>query len=267
MTSMQETVVLARECFCSRDGYILLAADFQQTELRMLAHMSQDSVLQAGFKQSKKCTVDIFKQLSAMWLDKDVSEVTTSERERTKRVVYSVVYGAGREKLGEVLDISPLDAKDIITSFMKRFPGIPAYMRSVVNLCKSQGFLTTIFNRRRFFPGIKSQDSVIQAQAERQAINFVIQGSAADISKAAMVQTEVALASRPDLDAKLLIHIHDEMVWEVCSKDLDTVIDIVEPIMENTQQLCGPFVHLTVPLPVAICTGTNWAHMHPWTKE
>nr|XP_053657087.1 DNA polymerase nu-like [Cherax quadricarinatus] len=171
-----ETVVLAREFFCSRDGYILVTADFQQTELRMLAHLSQDAVLLAGFRQQKPQLTDIFKQLSALWLAKDVSEVTISERERTKRIVYAVMYGAGREKLSEVLHISLHEAKDIISSFTKHFPGIPGYMRYVVDLCKAQGFLTTIFNRRRFFPGIMSQDSAIQAQAERQAVNFIIQG-------------------------------------------------------------------------------------------
>nr|XP_045602645.1 DNA polymerase nu-like [Procambarus clarkii] len=262
-----ETVVLAREFFRSRDGYILVAADFQQTELRMLAHLSQDAVLLAGFRQPKSQLIDIFKQLSALWLGKDVSEVTTSERERTKRVVYAVIYGAGRDKLAEVLHLSPLEAKDIISSFMKHFPGIPGYMRCVVDLCKAQGFLTTIFNRRRFFPGITSQDSAIQAQAERQAVNFVIQGSAADISKAAMVQTEAALASRRDLDARLLIHIHDELVWEVSNDHVNTFINIIWGIMEDTRKLCGPFVQVTVPLPVAVYSGANWAHLQPWISK
>ncbi|XP_050716052.1 uncharacterized protein LOC126998427 isoform X2 [Eriocheir sinensis] len=210
-----EMVVRARECFCSRTGHVLVAADFQQTELRMLAHLSQDSVLLAGFKEPNPSNIDIFKQLSATWLDKPVNEVTSCDRERTKRVVYAVMYGAGKEKLSEVLHISLSEARDIISSFMKRFPSIPAYMKSVVELCRQQGFLTTIFRRRRSFPGITSKDPTVQSQAERQAVNFIIQGSAADLSKAAMVQTEAALAQQPELDAKLLIHIHDELVWEV----------------------------------------------------
>ncbi|XP_071546622.1 DNA polymerase nu-like isoform X2 [Panulirus ornatus] len=264
MVGDTETVVLAREFFCSRDGYVLVSADFQQMELRVLAHLSQDAMLQAGFKQSKQ-PIDIFKQLSSLWLEKDVFEVTPSERERTKRVVYAVIYGAGQEKLAEVLQISPPEAMDIITSFIRHFPSIPSYMRSVVDLCRAQGFLTTIFSRRRFFPRITSHDPGVQAHTERQAVNFVIQGSGADISKAAMVQTGAALASHQHIDASLLIHIHDELVWEVRSEHLDEFIDMVRTIMEDTHQICGPSVKFSVPLPVSICTGLNWAHMHPWT--
>ncbi|KAK8405100.1 hypothetical protein O3P69_001589 [Scylla paramamosain] len=256
-----EVVVRARECFCSREGHVLVSADFQQTELRVLAHLSQEAELLAGFRQSNN--TDIFKQLTATWLNKAVSDVTSYERERTKRVVYGVMYGAGREKLSEVLHITASEANDIISSFMKRFPGIPAYIRSVIEVCRQQGFLTTLFRRRRFFPNITSHDTAVQSQAERQAVNFIIQGSAADLSKAAMVQTEAVLARWSEVDAKLLIHIHDELVWEVHTEHTQTFCDMVGRIMEDTQQLCGPLVQLTVPLPVTVSTGTSWANMQP----
>ncbi|XP_045138981.1 DNA polymerase nu-like [Portunus trituberculatus] len=256
-----EMVVRARKCFCSREGHLLVSADFQQTELRVLAHLSQDAELLAGFRQPNN--TDIFKQLTASWLDKAASDVTSYEREQTKRVVYGVMYGAGREKLSEVLHITSAEASDIISSFTKRFPSIPAYIKSVIKVCRQQGFLTTIFRRRRFFPNITSHDTAVQSQAERQAVNFIIQGSAADLSKAAMVQTEAALARWPDIDAKLLMHIHDELVWEVHTDHTQNFCDMIGRIMEDTQQLCGSLVHLTVPLPVTVSTGTNWADMQP----
>ncbi|CAG2060380.1 unnamed protein product [Timema podura] len=185
--------------------------------------------------------------------------VEPEDREKTKRIVYSVMYGAGAGKLAEFLQVDNAVASRIINSFMAKFPTIRSFFNLVVAKCRRDGKLHTIGGRQRLFPNIRSSNGGLRAQAERQAINFVIQGSAADLCKSAMLRVEQRLGSHPDLEAHLLLQIHDELVYEVRDSQLQQIKALVKEVMEDNTALLGESQELSIPLPVIITTGKNWA--------
>ncbi|XP_064603346.1 DNA polymerase nu-like isoform X2 [Liolophura sinensis] len=232
--------VFARDPIISVEGASFLAADFQQIELRLLAHLSDDPKLISIFTGAK--TEDIFLELTSQWLDKPLGDVTQAEREQTKRVVYSVMYGADK------------------------FPAVNFFTKKCTDFCRSNGYTCTVFKRRRLIPNITSKSPKLKAQAERQAVNFCVQGSAADICKAAMLQVERALLFRPHLKARLLLQIHDELLYEVPDDNLEEFSDLVKGVMESADQLCGKMIKLKVPLSVSLSVGKKWGHLQIMNK-
>ncbi|KAK2180438.1 hypothetical protein NP493_443g04021 [Ridgeia piscesae] len=254
--------VYARAPFISQQGYSLLSADFRQIELRLLAHLSGDPGLLAIF--NNPYSDDIFRELTSQWLGKRIEDVSEREREQTKRVVYSVMYGAGKERLSEYLKISPDEAKCIMNSFLVMFPGVNRFTRKCIEEARVKGYQETIFRRRRQLPHIHHWKAPLRAQCERQAVNFCVQGSAADLCKAAMLQVEEALVSRPH--CRLLVQIHDELLLEVADTEVDAVAGVVRDIMQSASGLCHNFTQLSVPLKVSIHVGKSWAHMNTWAS-
>ncbi|CAC5409529.1 POLN [Mytilus coruscus] len=251
--------IFARDIFKSQEGWSFLAADFQQIELRLLAHLADDEVLLQIFQ--KQNDSDIFVELTSQWLGKVISSITSSEREQTKRIVYSVMYGAGKEKLAEYLKISPDNAKAIMNSFLVKFPAVNQFSKKCVEFCQKHGFTSTIFKRKRMIPNIKHPSPPLRAQAERQAVNFCVQGSAADLCKAAMLQIEQSLRNHQHLRARQLYQIHDELLLEVHDDDIKAVQSILKTVMEDSGALCGSVVKLKVPVKVSISVGKTWGHM------
>ncbi|XP_048584438.1 DNA polymerase nu isoform X2 [Nematostella vectensis] len=259
----EETIVLyPRDVYQSREGWSFLAADFQSIELRLLANLSDDPDLLRVFNDST--SIDIFTKLTSQWLGVPPVKVDFKERERTKRIVYSVIYGVGRERLGNTLCVEPNEAKGFMESFLGKFPGINEFSRKCIEDCNTNGFVSTIFKRKRWIPHIKSRDFQIRSQAERQAVNFVVQGSAADLCKSAMIQIVHALGKDVSLKARLLLQIHDELLLEVADTDIDRVKDLVLSIMTSGRGLCGNRATLKVPFPVTISVGKVWSQMKVW---
>ncbi|XP_013403383.1 DNA polymerase nu [Lingula anatina] len=257
----KEQQVFARDPFVSRDGWSFLAADFSQIELRLLAHLSDDTVLLGCFNRDGES--DIFVELTALWLCKAADDVSMMEREQTKRVVYSVMYGVGKNSLADYLKMSPNEAKAIMTSFLVKFPGVNMFTRKCIEQCRTNGYVCTIFKRRRWFPNIKHPSPMLRAQAERQAVNFCVQGSAADLCKAAMLQVEHTLSARAHLSAQLLVQIHDELLLEVPDSEIEETKGVIRGIMESSEGLCGDMTHLKLPLKVSLSCGKTWGHMTP----
>ncbi|KAK3610435.1 hypothetical protein CHS0354_016612 [Potamilus streckersoni] len=255
----RKVVIFARDPFISHEGYSFMAADFQQIELRLLAHLASDPLLLKIFNNPE--SPDIFFELTSQWLGKPALEVTNAEREQTKRVVYSIMYGAGKEKLAEYLRVSVETAKAMMTSFQAKFPAVSQFSKKCISFCQKNGYTTTIFKRRRKFQNINHPAPHLSAQAERQAINFCVQGSAADLCKAAMIQLQLALNCRHHLKARLLIQIHDEILLEVADEHINEVKDIVKRVMESGDSLCGHMVKLKVPIKVSVSVGKRWGHM------
>ncbi|CAH3139547.1 unnamed protein product [Pocillopora meandrina] len=251
--------IYARNAYRSREGWLLLTADFQSIELRLLSHLSEDPSLVQIFND-KQCA-DVFTTLASQWLGKSCKEIQLHERERTKRIVYSVIYGVGSEKLGQTLKVSAEEAKGFMESFLGRFPRIKEFTRSSIESCQRKGYVSTILNRRRRLPHIKSFDFTQRSQAERQAVNFIVQGSAADICKAAMIQVMIAVCKDPYVNARLLLQIHDELLLEVPGDEIKRVAAYIKSIMESTEELLGSKVKLKVPLPVTLSIGKTWGHM------
>ncbi|KAJ8727818.1 hypothetical protein PYW08_016203 [Mythimna loreyi] len=247
-----------RSVYVARAGCVLLAADFKHVECRVFAHAAHDHALRGALAAGD----DLFQVLAAQWLKKPEAAIVSEERERTKRLVYASLYGAGTRKLMEILDVTYQEALQVAASFNRTFPSLKAFGRAVVERCAAAGGrLSTLCGRARRFLHINSDDFALKSHAERQAINFVVQGSAADLCKSAMILTEQQLrCSAPPLDARLLLQIHDELVWEVRTGDLDRAAEIIKQVMEGCGQRCG----LDVSLPVALSTGRDWGSMRPY---
>ncbi|XP_013168998.1 PREDICTED: uncharacterized protein LOC106118797 [Papilio xuthus] len=236
----EEEALNLRSVYESRSGWRLVAADFRQVECRVLALAAGDVQLLDALRSP-----DLFTLLAATWLGKEEAAVSGEERERTKRVVYASMYGAGANKLADVLGLGYERALEVAASFDRQcrslpivlpnstmcgeltvvisgaFPSLRRFGREVVARCERDGTLRTPCGRARHFPDIASGNAGARARAARRAVNFVVQGSAADVCKMAMVSSVCALAGRrPALRARLLLQIHDELVWEVHQEDL-----------------------------------------------
>ncbi|NXN99697.1 DPOLN polymerase, partial [Rhinopomastus cyanomelas] len=210
----EEVVTISpRTLFVSRKGYTFLAADFSHIELRILADLSSEPELLKLFQEPE--TNDIFSLLASQWKGIPRDEVKHADREQAKRIVYSVVYGAGKERLADCLGTTPLQASQFIGSFMQKYKKVHEFTKKTIEQCRSTGYVVSIMGRKRPLANINAQDYKLRTQAERQAVNFVIQGSAADLCKMAMVEIFTSVAISPTLTARLIAQIHDELLFEV----------------------------------------------------
>uniref|UniRef100_A0A674I378 DNA polymerase nu n=1 Tax=Terrapene triunguis TaxID=2587831 RepID=A0A674I378_9SAUR len=191
-----------RTLFVSAKGYTFLAADFSHIELRILAHLSCDPELLKLFQEPE--TTDVFTTLASQWRGIPSEQVKHADREQAKRVVYSVVYGAGKERLAGCLGITPLQAGQFIESFLMKYKKIHDFTKKTIQQCHNEGYVVSIMGRKRHLPNINARDYRLRTQAERQAVNFVVQGSAADLCKMAMVEIFTSVAISPTLTARLV---------------------------------------------------------------
>uniref|UniRef100_A0A8C3SD39 DNA polymerase nu n=1 Tax=Chelydra serpentina TaxID=8475 RepID=A0A8C3SD39_CHESE len=191
-----------RTLFVSAKGYTFLAADFSHIELRILAHLSCDPELLKLFQEPE--TTDVFTTLASQWRGIPSEQMKHADREQAKRVIYSVVYGAGKERLAGCLGITPLQAGQFIESFLVKYKKIHDFTKKTIEQCHNEGYVVSIMGRKRHLPNINARDYRLRTQAERQAVNFVVQGSAADLCKMAMVEIFTSVAISPTLTARLV---------------------------------------------------------------
>ncbi|XP_062069707.1 DNA polymerase nu [Lepus europaeus] len=250
-----------RAMFVSSAGHTFLAADFSQIELRILAHLSGDAELLKLFHEPER--EDVFSTLTSQWKNMPVEHVTHVDREQTKRVVYSVVYGAGKERLAACLGVSVTEAARFLESFLQKYKKISDFAQAAITQCHQRGYVTSITGRRRPLPRICAQESQLRAQAERQAVNFVVQGSAADLCKMAMIRIFAAVSSSPTLTARLVAQIHDELLFEVEDAQIPEFAALVRGTMESLQQVPALELQLQVPLKVSLSVGRSWGHLAP----
>ncbi|XP_040275888.1 DNA polymerase nu [Bufo bufo] len=209
----KETITInPRSMFVSTKGHSFLAADFSQIELRLLAHFSADPELLKLFHETER--TDVFANLASQWKDVEYENITQTDREQAKRVVYSVIYGIGKERLAECLGTTPAEAHTFMECFLQKYK-VSDFTQKVIEQCHSKGFVISLMGRKRSLPHIHSKNYGLRAQAERQAVNFVIQGSAADLCKLAMIQISASVTSSSHLTARLIAQIHDELLFEV----------------------------------------------------
>ncbi|XP_056318778.1 DNA polymerase nu [Danio aesculapii] len=246
-----------RAMFIPREGWTFLSADFCQVELRLLAHLSADPQLLRIFQSPE---ADAFTMLAAQWKGVSEDRVSLEDREQAKRIVYSVVYGAGRERLSGILGVSAEEASRFQDSFLQTYREVPAFIQHTIQHCQSHGFVRSIMGRRRFLPHIHSTDWSLRNQAERQAVNFVLQGSAADLAKLAMIRI-CSQVSSDSQTARLVAQIHDELLFEVEISQLDQFAVLVKKTMESLQHFENLDVNLSVPLKVSLSTGRSWGSM------
>ncbi|KAM9330331.1 DNA polymerase nu [Gastrophryne carolinensis] len=245
-----------RSMFISAKGHTFLAADFSQIELRLLAHFSSDPELLKLFYASEE--TDVFTKLTSQWKDVEYKNVSQTDREQTKRIVYSVIYGVGKERLSECLGTTPAEANKFMEQFLQKYR-VTDFTQRVIQECHREGFVVSLMGRKRPLPHINSKNYGLRAQAERQAVNFVIQGSAADLCKMAMIKISASIMSSSCLTAKLIAQIHDELLFEVEDSQVLEFADLVKNTMEQLQHADG--VKLQVPLKVTLTYGKSWGCM------
>jgi DNA polymerase I len=235
-----------RRGFIPREGWVLLAADYSQIELRLLAHLSRDPAFVEAFQAGG----DIHRQTAALIFEVPVAAVTSTMRARAKTINFATIYGQGAHALSRQLGIEHSEAKEFISRYFERFKGVRNYLDSMVAFAREHGYVQTIFGRRRYIPELRERNFNIRAFGERTAANSPIQGSAADLIKIAMIRIDEALR-RGHLESKMLLQVHDELVFEVTPVELDAVSGIVKHEMEHAADL-------SVPLVVDLGVGKNW---------
>ncbi len=240
-----------RRSFTTKDGYILLAADYSQIDLRVLAHLSGDQTLIDAFNAGE----DIHNSTACVIFSCDESGVTPEMRDHAKTINYSVIYGMADFTLGKQLGIPTKEAREYIDTYFDKYPKVREFTESTIEKTKNSGYVTTLFGRRRYFPLITSSNHNERQAAERAAVNMPVQGTAADIIKIAMIDIDKWLdEKRPD--AKMLLQVHDDLLFEVHEDEVEGLASVVRKKMENATAL-------DVPVPVDIKTGKNWADMRP----
>ncbi len=239
-----------REAFIAEEGNLLLSADYSQVELRILAHLSQDEGLINAFQEG----LDVHTRTASELFSASMDRVTSDMRRTAKTVNFGVIYGISPFGLSETLNISRDEAKKYIEQYFDRHAGVKKYIERVLDEAKEKGYVTTLFGRRRPIPELMSQNSNTRAQGERLAINSPIQGTAADTIKVAMINIWKRFREK-NLKARMILQVHDELLFELPASELDMVRGIVKKEMEGA-------VELLVPVKVDIGYGRNWAEAH-----
>jgi DNA polymerase-1 len=239
-----------RKAFVAEEGYRLLSADYSQIELRIMAHLSGDPVLLEAFAKG----VDIHQHTAAEVFGVSPDQVTSEMRRMAKTVNFGIMYGMSPYGLAKDLGVSQTEAKNFIESYFTKYAQVKEYINKTLLAAYQDGFVTTILNRRRYIPDLKSENKNVREFAERTAINTPIQGSAADLIKLAMVRIHKEIKKR-NLSSKMILQVHDELLFEVPLAEQDIMLTLVKELMENV-------IPLKVPLVVDVGVGNNWEEVH-----
>ena len=235
-----------RKAFKPKDGNVYIDADYSQIELRVLAHISQDENMLEAFRHGE----DIHKQAASKVLNIPIEEVTKEQRSSAKAVNFGIVYGISDYGLANQLGVSNKEAKEYISQYLEKYSGIKHFMDDIVESAKAKGYVETLFHRRRYVPELKSNNYMVRQFGSRIAMNTPIQGTAADIMKLAMKNVYREL-KESNLNTKIILQIHDELLIEVSKEDKEKAKDILKKCMMEA-------VTLSIPLEVEISEGTDW---------
>ncbi len=240
-----------RKAFVPRnESYILLAADYSQIELRIIAALSGDESMIASFKNGE----DIHASTAAKVFGIPLNEVTREQRSDAKAVNFGIIYGQGAFTLAQQLNKSRAEAKELIDNYYQTFPKLKQFIASQVDFARDNGYVETILGRRRYLKNINSQNAIVRSADERNAVNAPIQGSAADIIKIAMINIHKRFENE-NFKSKMLLQVHDELVFDLYKEELNSVVPIIKLEMETAFEL-------SVPLTVDIGEGENWLEAH-----
>jgi DNA polymerase-1 len=237
-----------RKAFIAPQGRVLLAADYSQIELRLMAHFSQDEALVDAFNHGQ----DVHRRTAAEVLGVALEDVTSDQRRQAKAVNFGLLYGMSEFGLTRQLGFSREESRGYIAKYFQRYPGVLDYMERTRQIAREQGFVETILGRRLYTPDIMASNKMIKQAAERAAINAPLQGSAADIIKMAMIAVDQML---PKDQAKMLLQVHDELVFEVDESIADELASKLADVMQSVLQI-------SVPLLVEVGKGRNWDEAH-----
>jgi DNA polymerase-1 len=240
-----------RKAFIPRDeNHILMAADYSQIELRIIAALSKDEGMVTAFQNKE----DIHQATAAKVFNVPLEEVSRAQRSNAKTVNFGIIYGVSAFGLSQQTDLNRSESKELIDTYYATYPKLRSYIHDQVDFARDHGYVTTVLGRRRYLKDINSQNAVVRGAAERNAVNAPIQGSAADIIKLAMITIQEKLENE-NWNSKMLLQVHDELVFDVPKDEVDALQTMVKREMENA-------FSLDVPLVVDIGIGTNWLEAH-----
>jgi DNA polymerase-1 len=240
-----------RKAFIPRDkDHVLLAADYSQIELRIIAALSEEDTMIEAFKKGE----DIHASTASKVFNIPLEQVTREMRSNAKTVNFGIIYGVSAFGLSNQTDLSRTEAKDLIETYYETYPKLRAYMSQQIDFARDNGYVQTVLGRRRYLKDINSRNAVVRGAAERNAINAPIQGSAADIIKIAMIRIYEKL-TQENYKSKMLLQVHDELVFDVHNSELEAMKTLIKSEMENAYSLA-------VPLDVEIGIGQNWLEAH-----
>jgi len=239
-----------RKAFIAKPGNKIVAADYSQIELRIMAHLSEDKGLVTAFENG----VDVHSATASEVFAVEIDAVTKEQRRRAKAINFGLIYGMSAFGLARQLDIERYEAQAYVDLYFERYPGVKNYMESTRKIASEQGYVETVFGRRLYLPDINARNGMRRQYAERTAINAPMQGTAADIIKLAMINLDRQLQNS-ELDCAMLMQVHDELVFEIKENDLEAAIKIINAAMVGAASL-------SVPLIVDIGTGNNWDEAH-----
>ncbi|MDD5401957.1 MAG: DNA polymerase I [Dehalococcoidales bacterium] len=240
-----------RQAFIAPEGSVLLSGDYSQIDLRALAHLSGDPVLVETFKRNE----DVHTATAMQLFGVSPAEVTPDMRRLAKTVNFGVIYGMSGYGLEQATELSRQEAEQFITTYFEKYPGVKKYLEETRELARSQGYVQTVLGRRRMIPEINSPNRNIREAAERMAINMPVQGTSADIVKVAMINLDREINSR-QLKTRMLLQVHDELIFEVPETEIGVVSGLVRELMANA-------IKLDIPVKVDLKAGTTWGDMEP----
>jgi DNA polymerase-1 len=240
-----------RKAFVPRnEDYILLAADYSQIELRVIAALSEEETMIEAFKNGE----DIHASTASKVFNIVLNEVTRAQRSHAKTVNFGIIYGVSAFGLSNQTDLNRTEAKALIETYYATYPKLRAYIADQIDFARDNGYVKTISDRRRYLKDINSRNAVVRGAAERNAVNAPIQGSAADIIKIAMINIHNKL-NESNYKSKMLLQVHDELVFDVYKSELENIKSLIKSEMENAYTM-------VVPLDVEVDTGENWLDAH-----
>ena len=242
---------LIRKAFVAKDeAHVLLAADYSQIELRVIAALSEEDTMIEAFKNGE----DIHASTASKVFGIALSEISREQRSQAKTVNFGIIYGVSAFGLSNQTDLSRSDAKELIETYYATYPKLRAYVQHQVSFARENGYVETLFKRRRYLSDINAANAVVRSAAERNAVNAPIQGSAADIIKRAMLAIDRRIKAE-GLKSSMLLQVHDELVFDCPKEEIDQLTALVKYEMQNAAQL-------TVPLEVEVGFGANWFEAH-----
>ncbi|GGG94978.1 DNA polymerase I [Polaribacter pacificus] len=240
-----------RKAFIPRDeNYLLLAADYSQIELRIIAALSEETTMIDAFKNGE----DIHASTASKVFNVPINEVTREQRSNAKTVNFGIIYGVSAFGLSNQTDLSRSEAKELIEAYYETYPKLKSYIAKQIDFARDHGYVETVLQRRRYLKDINSRNAIVRSAAERNAVNAPIQGSAADIIKLAMIHIDERF-KKEQFKSKMLLQVHDELVFDAHKDEIDLIVPIIKQEMENA-------FTLTVPLDVEIDMGNNWLEAH-----
>ncbi len=237
-----------RKCFIPEKGYKFLSADYSQIDLRVLAHLSGDEALRNAFKSGE----DIHRATAAEVFHVGLQEVSSEQRSRAKAINFGIVYGQQAFGLAQSLGIPMKEAQDLIDRYFQRYPRVKEWIENIKVEAKKNGYVKTLLGRRRYIPEIESKNGAMRSFAERIAMNTPVQGTSADIIKAAMIK--ISQNKNLDPDCLPLLQVHDDLLFECPVQALEKSAEIIQNEMENA-------IQLSIPVVVDVKIGGNWAEM------